>query len=303
MMRTIRCRLWVGVAAVSAVPMIFAAGANDAAVSATELLHSVPPLEMFARAAKSVMQAPVAQRQSVAVEMVKAACRLNETAGPLMVAHLGRILPETVPAITAAAASVTPDLTETIVKAALKVAPGQGPAIVQSLCRQNPQSFDVVAIAAASGMRQDKAAEVVLETVSSVLPATKPALDRARADMLSRNGKLSVEAAVTYAKQVSFEQELKANQLAGATRLQRSETKAGVAEAVGGRNALSEVSLRAEQPVGTYSISSVVPVSQLQGPVVSVNPDRWPQTGSPTTLKPSQTFPVTTTRLLNYSCP
>ena len=106
----------------SAAP-VFATGTAESVQAATETLNSVPPLEYLAKAGQTISQTQPGQRQAAAANLVAAVCRLSETAAPMMIAHLGRMAPEALPAMASAGAAAQPALAGQMVAAAVMIAP------------------------------------------------------------------------------------------------------------------------------------------------------------------------------------
>lgn len=99
----------------------------------------VPVPELPATAAKLVVEAKQADREAVAVTVVRAIVTQKASVGPAVVASIAKAAPEVAPAAAAAAAEIAPDQADKVARAAALAAPEVADQIAAAIAKTNPR--------------------------------------------------------------------------------------------------------------------------------------------------------------------
>jgi hypothetical protein len=150
---------------------------DDSAIAVKEALSKVTVMEIPAKAADLVAQAPVAQRDATAVDVVKISLQKNPTIAPAVVGTIVRKSPETAPVVAATAASLQPKQAKLIAQAAASAAPTKAREIVKSVCKLFPKESREIAVAVAQVA--PKQAQEILAGVADAAPELKTAIEQA----------------------------------------------------------------------------------------------------------------------------
>ena len=165
--------------------LTLAVTANILAADATptpnykQVLSSVSVLEMPAKAAELVKDAPAKTREIVTSAVVRNAAGLKPTALPAVVGAIAKSSPEMAATAAAVATSVQPKLAVDVSKAAAASAPSQAAAIVAAVCKVLPANYHNVAVVVAQ-IAPD-AASGILAAVGSSIPKLQPFIQQASA--------------------------------------------------------------------------------------------------------------------------
>jgi hypothetical protein len=155
-------------------------------------LTSVPALEMPAKAAALVKQAPAKQSDATTKEVVLAAVKISP---PATVSVVGAIAKENTQAASVAAgtaASKMPKQAASIAKAAATSAPSQAGKIVEAVCKAAFRDYKAVALAVAQVV--PSAGKEILDAVAAAIPSTKAYIASAQSYYASTSTEVSVSA-------------------------------------------------------------------------------------------------------------
>ena len=155
-------------------------------------LSRSPIAEVPAKAAELVSQAKAADRDAVAVEVVKLVVRAHPTMTVATVGLISARCPESAGTAAAAAAKLQPKQATLIAKAAAAAAPAQAGAIVQAVGRVVSNRSEVAL--AVSEAAPDATLEI-LNSLKEIMPSLKASID---AVIASFNGSVPSVAAVYY---------------------------------------------------------------------------------------------------------
>lgn len=144
-----------------------------------ETLAVVPAAELPAKSADLVLQAKARARQTVTVNVVKAAVSINPAAAPAIVGAIARTVPEMASVAAGTAAAEQPKQASAIAKAAAAAAPSKAGEIVMAVCRAVPSAYQEIA-AAVSEALPDASKEIV-SGVGSGVPHLKRPIEKAMA--------------------------------------------------------------------------------------------------------------------------
>jgi hypothetical protein len=140
-------------------------------------LAAVPAAELPAKAADLVQQAKPRIRQSITVNVVKAAVGINPAAAPAIVGAIARAVPEMASVAAGAAASEQPKQASAIAKAAAAAAPGKAGKIVMAVCQAVPNEYQAIAVAVSQAV--PGAGKEIVNAVASALPNLKLPIEKA----------------------------------------------------------------------------------------------------------------------------
>jgi hypothetical protein len=178
-------------AGITVSPAVYASESSDV----NKALAGSTVLELPAKAADLVAQAPIADRQRVAVEVIKAAVGLNPSAAIAVVSTVVRENPATAPGVTLTAMTLQHERMNQIIKAAVAAAPSEASDIVAALLKGFPQDYGVIAVSAASG--SPSSGREILAVVADYVPALQDSIQNAAAQFASTDGILPVQAILT----------------------------------------------------------------------------------------------------------
>jgi hypothetical protein len=142
-------------------------------------LAVVPAAELPAKSADLVLQAKARARQTVTVNVVKAAVGINPAAAPAIVGAIARAVPDMASVAAGTAAAEQPKQASAIAKAAAAAAPSKAGEIVMAVCRAVPSAYQEIA-AAVSQALPDASNEIV-SGVGSGVPHLKRPIEKAMA--------------------------------------------------------------------------------------------------------------------------
>ncbi len=137
-------------------------------------LTSVAALEVAAKAALIVDQAPKEQRQEISIEVVRIVAAKKVSVLPAVVGAIAKISPENSAAIASEAASLSPEQAESIANAAASAAPAQAAQIAAHVAKATPKNAVQVARSVAS--RVPEATGEIQENVAVSVPSSRTAL-------------------------------------------------------------------------------------------------------------------------------
>jgi len=123
------------------------------ASSISKVFNKVSAPELAGKAAQFISQASAADKEEVAVAVVRAILAKNPTVAATLVSSIVTVAPEVAPAVTAAAASMLKPQAEAIAVAAAKAAPNYSERICQSVAEVVPTSADSVQTRVRSSVR------------------------------------------------------------------------------------------------------------------------------------------------------
>lgn len=168
-------------------------------------LNNVKPLELPAKCAVLVAQAPATEKEMATVQVIDASVTIHPAATPAVVGAIAKAVPEMAGIAAARAVMLQPKLAAAITKAAAAAAPAEAGRIVYSVCRSAPGSYKTVAAAAASAV--PAAGSEILGALTLAIPALKPFIQDAAAEakgdqatvgaVLDQAGKLAQPAMTT----------------------------------------------------------------------------------------------------------
>jgi hypothetical protein len=138
----------------------------------TETLQHIPAAELPAKAAQLVKSTRTPQRETVTVDVVKAAVEINPAAAPAIVGAIARAVPEMASVAAATAATEQPKQASAIARAATAAAPSMAGQIVAAVCRSVPDNYRAVAIAASQAA--PGSGKEILSGVAAAIPALQP---------------------------------------------------------------------------------------------------------------------------------
>lgn len=131
------------------------------AINYKQALSAVTVLEMPAKAAELVKQAPIKDREVVTSAVVNNAAALKPTALPAVVGAIARSVPEMAATAASVAAAAQPKLAVDVAKAASASAPDQAVAIVKAIGAVLPAQVRDVALVASTVVPKDKAQALI----------------------------------------------------------------------------------------------------------------------------------------------
>jgi hypothetical protein len=274
-------------------PSVLASNSADV----TKALAGCTALELPARAANLVAKASAADKQNVAVAVVKAAVGLNPSAAVAIVSTVARDNPATAPLAAVTAATLQHQRIDLITKAAANAAPSEAARIVAALIKEFPRDYGVIAIAAAEGA--PSAGREILAVVADYVPALQAPILASTAAFAANNGNVPVQAILSQ----SYNQALTSG-VAVSTQMPSTpaQTSAAFASATAGTSAQPLVVLNQSynQPLASRGAVSTTPalspttptttiVPTLLGP--SLGPPYQPIPGPVTNISPSNITP------------
>ncbi len=112
-------------------------------------LQNTPVLELPAKAAELIKQAPEKERATVTAEVIAVISKSKPAAIPAVVGTIARVMPQQAAVAAAAASEYQPELAPAIVQATVTSAPNYLSTIVTEACRAAPQYFQGIALGAA----------------------------------------------------------------------------------------------------------------------------------------------------------
>ncbi|MEY4385920.1 MAG: hypothetical protein RLY20_1203 [Verrucomicrobiota bacterium] len=161
-------------------------------------LSSVTVLEMPAKAAGLVAQAPAKDRAVVTSAVVKSVAAIKVTALPATVGAIAKSSPDMAATAAAVATSVEPKLAVDVSKAAAASAPTKAGEIVAAVCKVLPENFrNVAAIVAKIAPDQ---AKQILAGVGTAIPRLAPFINQAG---VGATGALDVAAILAHAESLA----------------------------------------------------------------------------------------------------
>lgn len=152
----------------------------------TKSLASSSITELPAKAAGLVANAAPAERNGVAMEVVRAAVQMNPASVVAIVSAVAHENPANASSAALAASTLQPNRIGLITKAAAAAAPAQTARIVAALIKQFPKEYGVISSAAVAGA--PLASREVLTVVGANIPALRPSIQAS----LARSSDLSV---------------------------------------------------------------------------------------------------------------
>jgi hypothetical protein len=135
--------------------------------------------ELPAECASLVSKASAEQVESVTVDVVSAASKVNAPVVSAVVGAIAAARPEMAALAAATAVGHQPKQASQIVRAAVGSAPDRTGAIVHAVCLRNPSVYRTVAAVAAK-LAPEKRSEI-LEAIASAIPAQRPFIAKAQA--------------------------------------------------------------------------------------------------------------------------
>jgi hypothetical protein len=159
------------------------AGDSPKANPYTETLSSVPAAELPAKAAELVRDAKARQRETVTIEVVKAAVAKNPGAAPAIVGTIAKAAPDMAAVAAATAAAEQPAQASAIAKAAAAAAPSKAGKIVAAVCRVVPNEYRNIAVAVAEVV--PTSAKDILKGVEVARPDLKPGIESAMSNYVA----------------------------------------------------------------------------------------------------------------------
>jgi hypothetical protein len=167
-------------------PSVLASDSSDL----TKALAGSTALQLPATAANLVTKAAAADKQAVAVAVVKASVGLNPAATVAIVSAVARDNPSTAPVAAVTAATLQFKQIGLIVKAAVTAAPSEAGNIVAALIKEFPKNYSVIAIAAAEAA--PSAGRDILVVLADNVPALQPAIQGAIANFAANDSNIPV---------------------------------------------------------------------------------------------------------------
>jgi len=141
-----------------------------------EILSHVPAAELPVKAAELIKDAKPRSRETVTMEVVKAAVNLNPAAAPVIVSAIARAVPDMAAVAAGAAATLQPKQGASIAKAASAAAPSKVGKIAVAVSRAVPADYKNIAVAASQAAPgSDKE---VLSAMAAAFPELKNGIDR-----------------------------------------------------------------------------------------------------------------------------
>jgi len=141
------------------------AGDATPAPNFKKALSSVSALEMPAKAAELVKQAPAKDREVVTSAVVNNAAAIKPMTLPAVVGAIAKSTPDMAATAAAVAAAAQPKLALEIARAAATAAPTQAKAVVASVCKVLPKEYHSVAVAVA---------QIAPDSAGGILVASTP---------------------------------------------------------------------------------------------------------------------------------
>lgn len=248
-------------------PVLFASDSVDV----TKSLAGSTALELSGNAANLVASAAPAQRNDVAVAVVRTAVGMNPGAVVAIVSAVVREDPASAPAVAVSATVLQPRRVGLIAKAAVAAAPAQAAKVVAALIKQFPQNYGIIAAAAAEGA--PLSGREILAAVGESIPALKAPIQDLSSHFAA-NTSLPVQTVLSQ----SYDQAINA----GAT----VALLTSIDSAAGASSVAKPVAYAPAAPTAPLSLPTVSGPS-VSGPILG--PPFTGSNPSPTTYSPSQT--------------
>jgi hypothetical protein len=151
---------------------------STSAPGALSVLRNVTAAEIPSVASRWVSQAAADQRESRALEAVKAVVALSKPGLlPYVVTAVSQAAPSAAPRVAAEAAALAPDFALAATKAAIAAAPAEVERIVAAVCRQAPELAAGVGVVAHA--QTPERASDILKGIASGVPALEPLIAKA----------------------------------------------------------------------------------------------------------------------------
>jgi hypothetical protein len=148
--------------------------------------------ELPVKAAGLVTKASSADKQDVAVAVVKAAIGMNPAVAVAIVSDIVRENPATAPVVAVTAITLQHKRIGLITKAAAAAAPSQAAKIVAALIKEFPRDYGVIALAVSEGA--PRAGREILAVVAEYVPALQPYIQATLANYASTDGNVPIQA-------------------------------------------------------------------------------------------------------------
>jgi hypothetical protein len=129
-------------------------------------LSSVSALELPAKAAALVKDAPAKDREVITAAVVNNAAAIKPMTLPAVVGAIAKSSPDMAATAAAVAASAQPKLALEIARAAAAAAPAQAKAVVTAVCKVLPMEYQTIAVAVA---------QIAPDSANGILIASTPA--------------------------------------------------------------------------------------------------------------------------------
>jgi hypothetical protein len=156
-----------------------ACASYGADTSFKQVLAATPSAELPAKAAVMVQEAKPRQRETVTLDVVKAAVEINPASATAIVGAIARTSPESAATAASVAAAEQPKQAAQIARAAAAAAPAKVARIVVAMCRAVPNEYRNIAVMAAQTVPGSN--KEILNAVETALPELKPAIERSLA--------------------------------------------------------------------------------------------------------------------------
>lgn len=154
------------------------AGSSDAAdLAVKQTLAGTPPAELPTRAAMLIQEAKPRQRESVTLDVVKAAVEINPASAAPIVSAVAKILPDNASTAAGVAAAVQPKQDTAIAQAAALAAPAKAGKIVVAVCRAVPGDHRNIALVVARAV--PGSAKEIVAAAGTALPELKAGIEQA----------------------------------------------------------------------------------------------------------------------------
>lgn len=150
-------------------------------------LSKTTALELPAKSAKLVTQAPAKTQAQATADVVKAAVGLNPASAGAVVGTIAQAVPEMAPIAAGTAVSLVPNQAASIARVAAAAAPAQAGKIVEAVCRVllDKSKFKEVALAVAESAPDQT--KDILSGVSAAIPALQSPLAKIMAGVTDKN--------------------------------------------------------------------------------------------------------------------
>jgi hypothetical protein len=176
------------IAGLAVSPCAFALSSADVSKD----LAGLTAQELPAKAAGLVAKVAAADKQDVAVAVVKAAIGLNPAGSVTIVSQVARENPTTAPAVAVTAVTLQHKRIGMIAKAAATAAPSEAAKIVAALIKEFPRDYGVIALAVSEGA--PKARREILAVVADNVPALQPYIQATLANFSATDGSIPIQA-------------------------------------------------------------------------------------------------------------
>lgn len=148
---------------------------EDPSAAINAALSGLPAPELPAKAALLIKAAKPSTRETVSVQVVKTAFRINPAAATTIIGAIARAVPDVAAIAAGAAAAEQPDQAANIAKAAAAAAPKQAGGIVAAVCRAVPGDYHNIARAVAAVA--PKMRSEILKGVGNAVPELKTRIE------------------------------------------------------------------------------------------------------------------------------